>query len=303
LQVKSNKLLLVVLSLVLVLSLVAGCSNQEAPAPDQENDGAQEQPKEKITFGYVNWAEGIAMTHLAQAIVEDKLGYEVETQQADVALVFQGVANGDFDAFMDVWLPTTHNDYMYGDDGVADKVDDYGVVYEGARIGLVVPEYVEIDSIEEMNDVKDQFNGQIIGIDSGAGIMKASAAAIEQYDLDYELVASSEAAMVAELSSAIDDNQWIVITGWTPHWKFARWDLKFLEDPQKVYGEAEDIKIIARKGLDQDAPDVASFLKNFSMNDAQLGELEGLINDGMEPVEAGRQWMQENEDVVNGWLQ
>jgi len=295
-KLKKNKFLILAVCLGLMALLLAGCGGEEATPTGEEAKG-------KITLGYVNWAEGIAMTHLAQAIIEDKLGYEVETQQADVAIVFQGVAAGDYDAFMDVWLPTTHHDYLYGENGVADEVDDYGLVYEGARIGLVVPEYVEIDSIEDMNEYKDEFGGKIIGIDSGAGIMKATAAAIEEYGLDYELVASSEAAMIAELSGAVDDNRWIAITGWTPHWKFAEWDLKFLDDPKKVYGETENISVIARKGLDQDAPEVANLLKNFYMTDQQLGELEAMINDGMEPVEAGRQWMQENEDVVNSWLQ
>lgn len=295
-KLKKNKFLILAVCLGLMALLLTGCGGEEATPTGEEAKG-------KITLGYVNWAEGIAMTHLAQAIIEDKLGYEVETQQADVAIVFQGVATGDYDAFMDVWLPTTHHDYMYGEGGVADEVDDYGLVYEGARIGLVVPEYVEIDSIEDMNEYKDEFGGEIIGIDSGAGIMKATAAAIEEYGLDYELVASSEAAMIAELSGAVDDNRWIAITGWTPHWKFAEWDLKFLDDPKKVYGETENISVIARKGLDQDAPEVANLLKNFYMTDQQLGELEAMINDGMEPVEAGRQWMQENEDVVNSWLQ
>jgi len=295
-KLKKNKFLILAVCLGLMVLLLAGCGGEEATPTGEE-------AKEKITLGYVNWAEGIAMTHLAQAIIEDKLGYEVETQQADVAIVFQGVATGDYDAFMDVWLPTTHHDYMYGEDGVADKVDDYGLVYEGARIGLVVPEYVEIDSIEDMNEYKDKFGGKIIGIDSGAGIMKATAAAIEEYGLDYELIASSEAAMIAELSGAIDENRWIAVTGWTPHWKFAEWDLKFLDDPKKVYGETENIKVIARKGLDQEAPEVANLLKNFYMTDQQLGELEAMINEGMEPVEAGRQWMQENEDIVNNWLQ
>ncbi|GEA13959.1 MAG: glycine betaine/proline transport system substrate-binding protein [Moorella sp. (in: firmicutes)] len=280
---KRSVILVVVLSLIALA--VAGC-----------NKPAQ---KKKITLGYVSWAEGIAMTHLLEAIIEDKLGYEVETAQADVGVVFTGVAKGDYDAFVDTWLPVTHESYMAK---VKDQVDNYGTVYEGARIGLVVPAYVNINSIEEMNPVKDKFKGKIIGIDAGAGIMKATNKAIQEYGLDYELVASSEAAMTASLKDAIDKNEWVVVTGWTPHWMFARWDLKFLEDPKGVYGAAERIDKIARKGLEKDAPEVARLLKNFKMNDQQLGVLEGYINEGMEPVEAGRRWMKENADVVESWL-
>lgn len=289
----AKKGLLVFLILGLI-AVVVGCSTQGT-----EQAGTSEE-KPTITLGYVNWAEGIAMTHLAQAVIEDKLGYEVETVQADVGPVFQGVAQGDFDAFMDVWLPVTHESYM---EEVGDKVDDYGKVYEGARIGLVVPEYVTIDSIEEMNTNKDKFDGKIVGIDRGAGIMKATDKAIDEYGLGLELNASSGPAMTAALADAIKNEEWVAVTGWTPHWKFARWDLKFLEDPKKIYGEAEDIHIIARKGLDEDAADVSAFLKNFTMTDQQLGILEGYINDGMDPVEAGRKWMSENPDVIDKWLE
>ncbi|MDN5346657.1 MAG: glycine betaine/proline transport system substrate-binding protein [Clostridia bacterium] len=286
LQGNSRKLIIVFSLLLLLLVGVVGCSEKETS-------------KKKVKIGYVNWAENIANTGVAEAIIEDKLGYEVEATQADVGPVFMAVAEGDYDAFLDVWLPVTHKSYM---DEIGAKVDNYGKFYEGARIGLVVPDYVTIKSIDEMKANKAKFDGRIIGIDAGAGIMKTTAKAIKEYGLDFKLIEGSEAAMIAELADAIKKNEWIAVTGWTPHWKFARWKLKFLEDPKGIYGKAEDIYIIARKGLDKDMPDVAKFLKNFKMNDTQLGELESMINDGMEPVEAGRKWMQEHEDVVKSWL-
>ena len=60
---------------------------------------------------------------------------------------------------------------------------------------------------------------------------------------------------------------------------------------------------MARQGLEEDAPDVANFLKNYYLEDYQLGEIIGAIADGAEPLEAAREWIAENEDVVEGWLQ
>ncbi|MBS5913588.1 MAG: glycine/betaine ABC transporter, partial [Paenibacillus macerans] len=94
-----------------------------------------------------------------------------------------------------------------------------------------------------------QVNYEIIGIDPGAGIMKATASAIEQYGLsDWKLIEGSGAAMTAMLDKAVKAEKPIIITGWTPHWMFAKYDLKYLDDPQKVYGEAEEIHTLARKG-------------------------------------------------------
>ena len=214
------------MSVVMLLGAMAGCS------PSGGSSGATE--KKTVKLGYVNWSEGIAMTNLAAAVLEDEMGYKVELTMADVAPVFTSVASGNTDAFLDVWLPVTHEDYMkeYGD-----KLEDLGVSYENALIGLAVPSYVQVNSIEELNANKDQFGGEIIGIDSGAGIMKATEKAIADYGLDYKILPGSGPTMTAALKKAIDAKKPIVVTGWKPHWMFARWDLKVLEDPKGVYGD------------------------------------------------------------------
>src|SRR5699024_11903733 len=99
------------------------------------------------------------------------------------------------DVFMDTWMPATHKEYMnkYGDD-----LDVIGENFDDARIGLVVPEYVSINSIEELNEHADQFNDEIIGIDAGAGIMRATEEAIPKYDLQLKLKTARESAMTAD---------------------------------------------------------------------------------------------------------
>lgn len=256
--------------------------------------------KKTVKLAYVNWAEGIAMTNLAAAILEEKMGYTVERTMADVAPVFTSVASGNTDAFLDVWLPVTHEEYMkkYGEDLV-----DLGTVYENAMLGLVVPSYVEIDSIEQLNENKDLFGGEIVGIDAGAGLMTATEKAFEAYNLEYNLITGSGTTMTAALSKAIDVGNPIVVTGWAPHWMFARWDLKVLEDPQKIYGEVENIHIVTRKGLEEDQPEVVAFLKNFKLTDEELGDLMGAIeDDGGDPLEIAKSWMKDHEDLIQSFL-
>jgi len=84
---------------------------------------------------------------------------------------------------------------------------------------------------------------------------------ITDYGLEYELVASSSAGMAAELRTAINKEEWIVVTGWTPHWMFARWDLKYLDDPKGVYGGEEYIGTLARKGLAEEKPGIYGILE------------------------------------------
>jgi glycine betaine/proline transport system substrate-binding protein len=248
----------------------------------------------------VNWAEGVAMTHLAKVILEDRMGYQVELTMADVAPVFTALAGGDSDAFLDAWLPLTHKEYMERFQG---KVEDLGTNYEGARIGLVVPAYVKANSIPELAAMKKALDGQIIGIDSGAGIMSTTEKALAAYKLDLRLMSSSGPAMAASLQDAIKRERPVVVTGWKPHWKFARWDLKFLEDPQGIYGAAESIHTLTRPGLEKDKPEVARFLRAFKLDDQQLGDLMGVVAEAKgDPSDAAREWVKRHEALVDGWL-
>lgn len=293
-----NKRLKKVISLVfagmLTMGALVGCGNSG------EKGAAKSEVKGKVNLGYVNWAEGIAMTNLANLILEEKMGYEVEMKQGEAGMVFTSLAGGDMDVFMDGWLPTTHKDYM---DKYKDKLDDLGYNFENAKIGLIVPSYMDIKSIEELNKVKSELKGNITGIEPGAGIMKATQNAIKEYNLDLELLEGSEATMLAVLKKAIDKKEAVVITGWSPHWKFARWDLKFLEDPKGTFGAAENIHTIARKGFEKDMPEVAEFFKNFKMDETQLAGLMGDIqNSDKEPLEVAKEWMDKNEELVNSWI-
>ena len=126
--------------------------------------------KKKISIAYANWLEGIAMSHLAKVVLEEQ-GYEVELLNADVAPIFASVSRRKADVFMDAWLPVTMKDYM---DQYGDQIEFIGEVYDSARVGLVVPQYVSIDSIGELASHKGQFSSEIVGIDAGAGIMKTT---------------------------------------------------------------------------------------------------------------------------------
>ncbi len=256
---------------------------------------------EKIKLGYVLWDSEIASTHVVAAVIEDRLGEEVSLTAVDAGPMWMGVARGDFDAIVAAWLPTTHEAYL---DQTADDIINLGPNLEGARLGWVVPSYVPVNSIDELNEYAEEFNEQIIGIDPGAGLMAASEKVMEDYELDnFRLVSGSDAAMTAALQRAIEREEWIVVTGWTPHWKFAAFDLKYLEDPKLSLGEEEHIATIVHPNLQTKAPEVFAFLDNFYWTPDDMAEVMMLIEDDMEPMDAARQWIAENPEKVNAWLQ
>lgn len=272
-----------------MLALVtAGFMACNAPAGNQK----------KITIAYVNWAEGVAMTQLAKNILEKK-GYEVELKNADVAPVFAAVAGGDADVFMDTWMPVTHKNYM---ETFGDKVTVLNTNYEGARIGLVVPDYVTVKSIADLKAAKSTFDGKIVGIDAGAGIMGKAEAAISAYGLPYELQSSSEAAMMATLKKKLDAKEPVIITGWAPHWMFARYQLRFLEDPQQVFGQTENIRTIANNAFTINDTVAVNFFRKFKLNNDQLASLMAAVNDAdNQEAAAVEQWAQSHADLIKEW--
>ncbi len=280
--------LIVVTGLVLILLLFsAGCTTQSS------------EPAKEISIGYVTWDCAIASTNVMKQVFE-KAGYDVTLVAVDAGPLFQALADGDVDFTTTGWLPYTHESYWntYGD-----RIDYVNENIKGAaRIGLVVPSYVTIDSIDELNSVSDKFGNRIVGIEPGAGITSRTEQAIDEYGLDYTLITSSSAGMAAELGSAISKNEWIVVTGWSPHWKFSRYDLKFLEDLKGVYGEAEDIVTLARLGLKTDDPKAYGILSRFQWTTEDITSVMNAIAGGMSEKDAAKAWVDAHPDMVAYWI-
>lgn len=155
---------------------------------------------------------------------------------------------------------------------------------------------------DKNSSVGDSVNYKITGIDPGAGIMTATENAIKDYKLDdWQLVTGSSAAMTAALKKAYDKKEPIIITGWNPHWMFAKYDLKYLKDPKGVYGEAEEIHTIARKGLKDDHPTAYKVLSQFKWSEDDMGAVMLDIQEGTKPEEAADKWVKNNNDKVAEW--
>ncbi|MGG1660807.1 glycine betaine ABC transporter substrate-binding protein [Brevibacillus sp. NRS-1366] len=154
------------------------------------------------------------------------------------------------------------------------------------------------------NSVGAEVDHKIIGIDPGAGLMKATEKAMKEYDLkDWELVEGSSAAMTAALTQAYKDKKPIIVTGWTPHWMFSKFDMKYLEDPKGVFGKDEQIHTIVRKGLKEDQPSAYAFLDKFSWTPEDMEKVMLAIEDGKKPEEAAAEWVKNNEATVNKWVE
>lgn len=304
---KNRRLLPLAAGLMSVALIGAACGGDNGDNGDNGaggDGGGDGEDQKDLTIGYIDWAENVAISNLYKVELEDR-GYDVELSRLDATPLFQGVADDSIDMFQDVWLPTTHESKW---DEYKDEVEDLGVWYDEATLNITVPDYVdEIDSIPDLKDNADLVNGEIVGIDGGAGIMEQTEDyAIPNYDLEdsIELTTSSEAAMLADLDKAINDEDPIVVTLWHPHWAYEKYDLKDLEDPDNEMGETEELHTIARTEFKDDFPNLAEAVENFEMDDETLSSLEDAIEDADEgqEEEAVKDWADDHEDLMEDYF-
>jgi len=258
--------------------------------------------QKELKIGTNSWPENIAASHMWKILLEEK-GYDIKLVEMSLEMVYSGVANDALDIALEMWLPTTGKPYYdrYKDDFVLQ-----GAWYHNTNIGLVVPEYMDIDSITELPDYKEslEYRGQptIFGIETGAAIMGVTDQVIEDYDLGMRLLDSSDAAMMAALDDAYHKEEPIVVTLWSPHWAFSRYDLKYLKDPKKIYGETEEIFWLSTQSLPDTDPELVQWMNNWDMDDEQLGSLIGAVNDADNPTQGAQQWIDDNKALVDSWF-
>src|SRR6056297_2480877 len=287
-----------IILLIVILLLSAGCTKSSSSVSNKDNSKVQE----PVKLVYVEWASELASAHVVKAVIEEKLDRKCQLLSVSLIAMWESIAAGDQDATVAAWLPSLQSRFL---EEHRSKVQDLGPNLEGTKIGLVVPEYVSIDSINELESHAGKFDNKIIGIDPHAGIMDKTVAAIEAYKLEnMELVTGSGPTMTNILGKAIQDRRWIVVTGWTPHWKFAKYDLKYLQDPLGVYGEEERIHTIVRKGLQEDMPEVYSFLENFYWEPEDMQAVMLLAkNENLAYQGAAQKWIKQNEELVDSWIE
>ncbi len=270
-----------------------------------------------LTIVLEDWSSEIASANIVKAALKERLNVRCILKRMSVTDQYEALSNDSMDVILGAWLPSQQPYYEKHKSGFT----DLGPNLEGAQLGLVVPQvsstwlvsqdgqhtepYMRIDSTEELDSHFDDFRGKIFGIEEDSGMMKTMREKlIPAYGLEnFELVAGNEITITAQLANAIRKKEWIVVLGWTPHWKFGRWKLKFLDDPKKIWGGTARIHTLVRKGLKQDMPKIYQVLDNFNWTPEEMEQL--LVWNEMKdaPYENAIRWMNYNKKRVDSWFQ
>ncbi|WP_164667776.1 glycine betaine ABC transporter substrate-binding protein [Virgibacillus doumboii] len=287
------------LSLALILVLSACNGNEKEDNSNQEKQNEDEQTS--ITIGLDPYDYATVPAYLSKEILEQE-GYEVEIKEGQVGILYQALADEGIDAFIDIWSPNLHSSYLEKYEG---DFEVAGTLYSEMPLGVAVPTYMEdVNSIPDLKKYRDKFDGKVYAIDPGSGMAKTTKKMVEAYNMDnFEIKNSSTAPMLAQVKKATNNKEGVVFNAWRPHPMFKNFDIKFLEDPKNVW-KLDDVQIGVTKDLKEKSPTAYTLFSNMKLTLDMVEKWQiGLNSEEKEPEELAKDWVKENQDKVNKWLE
>ncbi|MEY4870903.1 MAG: hypothetical protein RLZZ563_233 [Pseudomonadota bacterium] len=250
----------------------------------------------------------LALTTGAASVVLQALGYEVKSDLLGIEVIYQSLKENQLDAFLGYWDPAMQTYAApYEADG---SVERLGVNLAEAKYTFAVPSYVAEAGVRDFKDLatfSDQFGKEMHGIEPGSNQLMFDVIADPAFGLDgWDVVESSETAMLLEVQRKVDRKEFVVFQAWAPHPMNVAFDLVYLTGGDAHYGPdfgAATVSTQVRKGYVIECPNVGLFLQNLKFDIGFENEGMGyLINEGIDPIEAGRKILTARPDVIDGWL-
>lgn len=262
-----------------------------------------------VRFADVGWTDITATTAVTTELLQG-LGYQTKTDLLSVPVTYSSMANGDIDIFLGNWMPTMEGDIAkYREDG---SVETVRANLEGAKYTLAVPKYVYDAGVKSFSDLEkyaDNFKDRIYGIEPGNDGNRLIQDMIDDgaFGLnDFNLVESSEAGMVSQVTRAVRRNQWIVYLGWAPHPMNSNVEMEYLSGGDDFFGPnygGANVYTNVRKDYLSECKNVGQLLQNLEFSLEMENQLmEAILNQKVQPSKAAQQWLKENPAQVEVWL-
>ncbi|MET2826446.1 choline ABC transporter substrate-binding protein [Mesorhizobium shangrilense] len=287
----------------LVATIIVACSMGFASpllAADQESCKA-------LRLSDLGWTD-IALTNATVSAIADALGYHPEQNLLGLNVTYEMLKAGNIDAFLGNWRPAQDDEFKsYFDDG---SVVPVGTNLVGAKYTLAVPTYVADAGVRSFDDLAahaDKFGGKIYGIEPGTNKPLLDMVAADRHGLKpWEIVESSEAAMLAQVQRSIPKKDWIVFLGWQPHPMNTHFDMTYLTGGDVEFGPnfgGATVRTIVRRDYPANCPNLTRLLSNIAFDiDYENAGMDMIMNQGKTADEAARAMMAGHPQMLQKWL-
>lgn len=250
-----------------------------------------------ITMGTLSWEDLTPITGITKKVLEDS-GYTVKVIEfSEWGIAYAALSKGD------IQILTSQTDYAAHDywNKNKNRLEKLSPVSFGLYQGFAVPKYVDIDSIDQLNDNADKLGGKIVGIEPGSGLMSDATNAVSGYGLKLKLLEGSTAAMTAALKSAVDRKEPVVVTIWEPSWMVQKFDLKFLKDPKAIFPPAQGYYWIGHKGFSAEYPKAREVIASVYVPLGDITAINSEVKDGKTMDQAIQDWTVKNAELLKRW--
>ena len=262
-----------------------------------------------LDFGVPAWPGITVKTAIAEQLL-NPLGYETSTQEIGLQVIYQGIESGDIDAFLGAWLPAQRE--MFNPRKESGVLIDVANNVDGAQMTLAVPEYVYesgIQSFADLDENREQFEGEIYGFGAGSAASEILHNAIDSdtWGLgDWQVVDTSEVGMLSAARDAISREEPIVWVGWTPHWMNLELPMRYLEDPEDLFGEnngESDVLTLLRSGYAEATPNVVTFFEQFTFSaEEQSWMIQAFGQEEQDLADVAEQWINDHPERIEAML-
>lgn len=269
----------------------------------------------EVRFVSVAWTGVTIKTELSCAILKS-IGYKADYLMVSVPIVYKALATNEADVFLGNWMPSMESIAQpYFDKG---EVIKYVASMTGAKYTLAVPKYVLQAGITHFRDLdpnKDKFEGgRIYGIEEGNDGNEIIESMIKK-DLfglgDWEIVPSSEPAMLSQVMSFAKKKKFIVFLGWSPHPMNKNIDMGYLKgSTAETFGPDNGSATIytnLRPGFAESNPNLARFFKQLIFPIPMMNEIMDILHKNksksVKAGEAALGWIKDHPEIYRPWLE
>lgn len=291
---------------------------------------AEVESTDPIKLTLHDWTGQLITTNIMAAVLEEA-GYNVELVQADYLAQFAGLETGDLDVAMEIWATTgqealdaavaTGNVVNLGETGMLAKEEWWYPLYMKEKCpGL--PDWKALNDCAAAFATPDTApKGRYLGGPvTWGGFDEERIAAL---GLNFEVIhAGTDAAMFAELESAYQRKDPILLWIYAPHWAPQKYEGEWVEFPKyepacytdPAWGGNPDATHDCGKpfgpiwkagwaGLEGKWPGAAKAIKAFTIDNDTMGAMIAKVDlDGQSIDDVVNEWMDANEAVWSAWI-
>ncbi|TDR27883.1 ABC transporter substrate-binding protein [Hydromonas duriensis] len=332
------------LSIMGVVTVLSACGQKTEESPktaalDSKSTAPVCELNRKVVFAGLDWDSNAFHTAVAQNIIKNGYGCEVDQVPGTTIPLLNGMAKGDIDVTMEIWKENITAAWNKATE--SGKVLDLGVNFPDAVQGWFIPKYLtegpdapakDLKSVTDLVKYKDLFKdpevpnkGRFYNCHAGWGCEVVNTKKLAVYQLNDSFTnfrSGTGSALSAAIESAIKQKKPIVFYYWGPTWLWGKIgnEVQMLEEPaydetiwEKFYTDKNPTQTTAypvvkvykavNAKFAKEAPTLTEFIRQYNTTSADVSAALAFMQErGGTVDDAAVEFLKTKQDVWTKWV-